>query len=568
MALTKSTKPDTLGITHRGQILDKVIGDVTQYNLSSYTGLADMFAAILADKRDNVDVVFDGQVIVSDRDKRASLKLSGINSFRATGIDLVDKTEYTSVWDIWRLFDLSNINYVEVSGSFKSTLSFVGGDKQGLQPIRATGVGVLVFTGLTDKCYFGVQSEDTKNVTVRTVNTDTRYPLHFTKCGVIDVVADNNGCRRDFFLIDGCKSARMDISAVDTQQGSPIKHYFQPNRMSHETLNVDIKYTYRSTGRYTLPDRVAPIWLDWGWDSKNTESVGSGVMRNIRIEYDVAGGTWGSVIGTSKLIDESVNDPEPRGYVMQNVTVTGRIELGGGWRGNGYVFNFHTEDNWKQGDVVNGVKLKDLIIRKRNGGDVILNTNQLEAAISGSAGVILDNVSSPELVLSGSAQYGDKVRFSNVTMKEYTSKDAVINSVATLRKTKVINITAGSPVTIKLGKVDNYRTMSMFKLSILATTPQSGVGSAFCGEMAWLLPFATTPSALAGEGKVIPVFTKGTAMTPTISADADGNVVFKATGWEGLDFSLQLDTTLTYNKWGGGTNTLMQGMVSSKFTLE
>ena len=560
------TRPDSTGITHRGRVLDSVLGN-TSYMASGYKTLTELFDAVRQDASKDISIIFDTPFVVDDRNARVTLSLSDKDSVTIKGLNLEDRTQYTSAWDVWRLFDFTNVGRVDIDASVTSTLEFVGGDKQGFYVARIIGADIVNFNAKVSRCFYGIHAENVKVLNVNSVNSDTRYPVSMIKCGIINVKANNNGCRRDFFLIDGCDSARFDINAIDTQQGSPIKHYFQPGRMSHETCNVNIKYKYRSTGRYTLPDRVAPIWLDWAWDSKNNELIGKAIMRNIHIDYDVEGGTWGSVIGTSKLIDESVGDTTARGYTMQNITISGRIDLGGGWRGTGYVFNFHTGPNWKSDDFVGSFKLQDLVIRKKNGGDVILNTQQLESAIVAAQAIQLIRVTAPEMVPDGSSSYGDAVLFDSVLMKEYTSLKASKTSNNTLESTIFVDKGASDSNIIKIGKMNNYRTMSMLSINIIANSPKSGVGSAYCGRMDWLLGQSTSAGVTAGEGAVTQTFTKGTQMTPSLSCDAEGNITFKAGGWESLEANIKLDVSMTYSRWGGGVNNKMKGMVFNPFTL-
>ncbi|RYA68370.1 hypothetical protein DD595_25580, partial [Enterobacter cloacae complex sp. 4DZ3-17B2] len=158
-----------------------------------------------------------------------------------------------------------------------STLEYVGDDKRGLTPLRLNGCDNFTFIGKTSKCYQGYECTNVKNLYSRSVNNDTRYPHLMSNIGLVDINTKNNGCRRDFFLQNNCSGGQITVDAVDTQQGTPIKMYFFNGNMDNQVSNLYVKYKYRSTGRYTLPYRVAPIWLDWGWDSSITEPLISGV---------------------------------------------------------------------------------------------------------------------------------------------------------------------------------------------------------------------------------------------------------------------------------------------------
>ena len=436
----------------------------------------------------------------------------------------------------------------------------MGDDKRGLTPLRLNGCDNFTFIGKTSKCYQGYECTNVKNLYARSVNNDTRYPHLMSNIGVIDINTKNNGCRRDFFLQNNCAGGQITVDAVDTQQGTPIKMYFFNGNMDNQISNLTINYKYRSTGRYTLPYRVAPIWLDWGWDSTITETMIAGLMRNITINYDVVGGNWGSVIGTTKLIDESVADSNPRGYGYSNIVITGRIELGGGDSGNhAWFFNFNTNDNWTSGDSINGFICRDLVVRKLNGGDVYVNTNQLTGAVVNYGGVAFDNVNAPEAKLTASDY--SKVKFRECVFSDFASMGATPDVSKSASGSFMFLKGTGDSRNFKLGTISTYRNVSLWTVDIVANSPFSGVSSAWHGKIQGTLVMGTTPAANTLEGTVSASYTKGTAATPTISADASGNVFLNFAGWDALEANIAVRLSMQYSEYSGGGNKTVRGML-------
>ncbi|HFN3754067.1 TPA: hypothetical protein ACHFNN_001299, partial [Enterobacter hormaechei] len=455
--------------------LDSVVNKRVLY-FSRFGTLQSLQSYITSNNLKNVEIIFDQVVNFGPGSGGLGtiVTLSNMDWLEIRGLVIRDTLLYSGAFDLTRVFDLTNITNLVFEVDASSTLEYVGDDKRGLTPLRLNGCDNFTFIGKTSKCYQGYECTNVKNLYARSVNNDTRYPHLMSNIGLVDINTKNNGCRRDFFLQNNCSGGQITVDAVDTQQGTPIKMYFFNGNMDNQVSNLYVKYKYRSTGRYTLPYRVAPIWLDWGWDSSITEPLISGVMRNITIDYDVVGGNWGSVIGTTKMIDETIGDVTARGYVYSNIYIKGRIELGGGDSGNNaWVYNFNSGDNWKSGDSVNGFYLKDLVVRKLNGGSVYLNTNQLAGAATSSGQIVLDNVSAPEMALYAQ-NYGDKVMFNNCNLYDFTTKNAVKNAYQSLKTTCTIRKASGDASSFQIGSMSVYRTICFLSVNIKATSPSSG----------------------------------------------------------------------------------------------
>ena len=548
---------------------DKTVGEIldtlssVQLHYSAFSSLTELHDYIVNNSLTNVDIIFD-KVLTLGPGSGGLGTLFVLSDMKHLGIHnliIEDTLLYSGSFDLTRVFDLTNIGnlYMEVDAS--STLEYVGDDKRGLTPLRLNGCDNFTFIGKTSKCYQGYECTNVKNLHARSVNNDTRYPHLLGNVGTVDIHTVNNGCRRDFFLTNNCAGGQITVDAVDTQQGTPIKMYFYNGNMDNQISNLTINYKYRSTGRYTLPYRVAPIWLDWGWDSTITESMIAGLMRNITINYDVVGGNWGSVIGTTKLIDESVADNNPRGYGYSNIVITGRIELGGGDSNNhAWFFNFNSNDNWASGDSINGFTCRDLVVRKLNGGDVYVNTNQLTGAVTNYGGVKFEGVSAPEAKLTATDY--SKVKFANCTFSDFASLGAATDSSKCATGSLLFIKAAGNPGKFKLGTVSTYRNVSLWTVDIVANSPLSGVSSAWHGRLQGTLAMATTPAASTMEGSVQSTFTKGTAATPTISVDASGNVFLNFDGWDALEANVAVNVKMQYDEYSGGGNKTVRGMLS------
>lgn len=548
--------------------LDSVVNKRVLY-FSRFGTLQSLQSYITSNNLKNVEIIFDQVVNFGPGSGGLGtiVSLSDMDYLAVKGLVIRDTLLYSGAFDLTRVFDLTNITNLVFEVDASSTLEYVGDDKRGLTTLRLNGCDNFTFIGKTSKCYQGYECTNVKNLYARSVNNDTRYPHLMSNIGLVDINTKNNGCRRDFFLQNNCAGGQITVDAVDTQQGTPIKMYFFNGNMDNQISNLVIKYKYRSTGRYTLPYRVAPIWLDWGWDSSTTETLISGVMRNITIEYDVVGGNWGSVIGTTKLIDETIGDGVARGYVYSNILIKGRIELGGGDSNNkAWVYNFNTTDNWKDGDDINGFYLKDIVIRKLNGGEVYLNTNQLAGAVKSSGQIVLDNVSAPELILSAQS-YGDKVMFNNCNLYDFTTKNAVKNAYQSLKTTCTIRKASGDASSFQIGSMSVYRTICFLSVDIKATSPSSGSVSTWGGNITGQLVQGTTAGNVTLTGNTNTLYTTGTALNPSIRCETDGRIIITFAGWESLEAFITCDIAMVYNEYSGGSNNTVLGLVNKKFAV-
>ncbi|EEW1306912.1 hypothetical protein DYM05_003370 [Escherichia coli] len=548
--------------------LDSVVNKRVLY-FSRFGTLQSLQSYITSNNLKNVEIIFDQVVNFGPGSGGLGtiVSLSDMDYLAVKGLVIRDTLLYSGAFDLTRVFDLTNITNLVFEVDASSTLEYVGDDKRGLTTLRLNGCDNFTFIGKTSKCYQGYECTNVKNLYARSVNNDTRYPHLMSNIGLVDINTKNNGCRRDFFLQNNCAGGQITVDAVDTQQGTPIKMYFFNGNMDNQISNLVIKYKYRSTGRYTLPYRVAPIWLDWGWDSSTTETLISGVMRNITIEYDVVGGNWGSVIGTTKLIDETIGDGVARGYVYSNILIKGRIELGGGDSNNkAWVYNFNTTDNWKDGDDINGFYLKDIVIRKLNGGEVYLNTNQLAGAVKSSGQIVLDNVSAPELILSAQS-YGDKVMFNNCNLYDFTTKNAVKNAYQSLKTTCTIRKASGDASSFQIGSMSVYRTICFLSVDIKTTSPSSGSVSTWGGNITGQLVQGTTAGNVTLTGNTNTLYTTGTALNPSIRCETDGRIIITFAGWESLEAFITCDIAMVYNEYSGGSNNTVLGLVNKKFAV-
>lgn len=542
--------------------LDSVVNKRVLY-FSRFGTLQSLQSYITSNNLKSVEIIFDQVVNFGPGSGGLStlVTLSNMDCLEIRGLVIRDTLLYSGAFDLTRVFDLTNITNLVFEVDASSTLEYVGDDKRGLTPLRLNGCDNFTFIGKTSKCYQGYECVNVKNLYARSVNNDTRYPHLLGNVGVVDIHTVNNGCRRDFFLTNNCGGGQITVDAVDTQQGTPIKMYFYNGNMDNQISNLTVNYKYRSTGRYTLPYRVAPIWLDWGWDSTITEPMIAGLMRNITINYDVVGGNWGSVIGTTKLIDESIADNNPRGYGYSNIVITGRIELGGGDSGNhAWFFNFNTNDNWTSGDSINGFICRDLVVRKLNGGDVYVNTNQLTGAVVNYGGVAFDNVNAPEAKLTATDY--SKVKFRECVFSDFASMGATPDVSKSASGSFVFLKGAGDSRNFKLGTVSTYRNVSLWTVDIVANSPFSGISSAWHGKIQGTLVMGTSPAASTLEGTVSASYTKGTAATPTISVDVGGNVFLNFAGWDALEANVAVTVRMQYNQYSGGGNKTVRGMLS------
>lgn len=548
--------------------LDSVVNKRVLY-FSRFGTLQSLQSYITSNNLKNVEIIFDQVVNFGPGSGGLGtiVTLSNMDWLEIRGLVIRDTLLYSGAFDLTRVFDLTNITNLVFEVDASSTLEYVGDDKRGLTPLRLNGCDNFTFIGKTSKCYQGYECTNVKNLYARSVNNDTRYPHLMSNIGLVDINTKNNGCRRDFFLQNNCSGGQITVDAVDTQQGTPIKMYFFNGNMDNQVSNLYVKYKYRSTGRYTLPYRVAPIWLDWGWDSSITETLISGVMRNITIDYDVVGGNWGSVIGTTKMIDKTSGDMTPRGYTYSNIVIKGRIELGGGDASNqAFTFNYNNGNNWVAGDNITNFYLKDLVVRKINGGALYLNANQLLGAVNSPNQIVIDNVSSPEMTLNSSS-YGDKVLFRNCYLKDYTTINAVQNAYQSLSSSVLINKSSSDASSFTIGTMSTYRTICMLEITIRATSPASASTNTWGGVITGQLQQGTTPSTPTLSGATTKYYGVGVAMTPSVRCETDGRIILTLAGWESLEAFVAVDVDMSYIEYSGGSYKAPKGLVSTKFTI-
>lgn len=546
--------------------LDSVVNKRVLY-FSRFGTLQSLQSYITSNNLKNVEIIFDQVVNFGPGSGGLGtiVTLSNMDWLEIRGLVIRDTLLYSGAFDLTRVFDLTNITNLVFEVDASSTLEYVGDDKRGLTPLRLNGCDNFTFIGKTSKCYQGYECTNVKNLYARSVNNDTRYPHLMSNIGLVDINTKNNGCRRDFFLQDNCSGGQITVDAVDTQQGTPIKMYFFNGNMDNQISNLVVNYKYRSTGRYDsiLPTRTPPIWLEWGWDSTTTEPLINGIMRNIEINYDVVGGTWGAVIGTRKLIDEATGDVTGRGYTYSGIKVTGRIELGGMPAGNAVFFNFRDSDNWKSGDSINGFNCENLVVRKLNGGNVVLNVSQLIGAVTNYGGVSFDNVSAPEGVTDLYANYS-LVKFRDCTFSDFSSIGATPDVSKSASGSFMFIKAAGDSRNFKIGTISTYRNVSLWTIDIVANSPWSGVTSAWHGRIQGTLSAGSTPAALTMEGAVQSTYTKGISATPTVSADINGNVFLNFAGWDSLEANIAVRVSMQYDEFSGGANKSVRGMLGKQ----
>lgn len=544
------------------QAITTLLGNHVLY-YSRFGSLSALQSYITSNNLKNVEIIFD-QVVnfgPGSGGLGTMVTLSDMSYLKIRDLIIRDTLLYSGAFDVTRVFDLNNITNLVFEVDASSTLEYVGDDKRGLTPLRVTGCDNFTFIGKTNKCYQGYEAHNVKNLYARSVNNDTRYPHSLTDIGTVDIYTTNNGCRRDFFLQNNCSGGQITVDAVDTQQGTPIKMYFFNGNMDNQISNLKVNYKYRSTGRYdsTLPSRNPPIWLEWGWDSTTTETIISGVMRNIEINYDVVGGTWGAVIGTRKLVDESAGDILPRGYVYSNINISGRIELGGMPSGNAVFFNFRDADNWKAGDTINGFNCRDLVVRKLNGGNVAINASQLIGATSNYGGLGFYNVSAPDAVTDTGNYFN--VKFRDCTFSDFATIGASTDASKSATGSFLFLKAVGDSRNFKIGTISTFRNVSLWTVDIVANSPFSGVTSAWHGRIQGTLVMGSTPAASNMEGSVQSTYTKGTAATPTISVDASGSVFLNFAGWDSLEANIAVNIRMQYDEYSGGGNKTIRGML-------
>ncbi len=254
--------------------LDSVVNKRVLY-FSRFGTLQSLQSYITSNNLKNVEIIFDQVVNFGPGSGGLGtiVTLSNMDWLEIRGLVIRDTLLYSGAFDLTRVFDLTNITNLVFEVDASSTLEYVGDDKRGLTPLRLNGCDNFTFIGKTNKCYQGYEAHTVKNLYARSVNNDTRYPHSITDIGTVDIYTTNNGCRRDFFLQNKCAGGQITVDAVDTQQGTPIKMYFFNGNMDNQVSNLYVKYKYRSTGRYTLPYRVAANMVGLGMGQLNNRAT-------------------------------------------------------------------------------------------------------------------------------------------------------------------------------------------------------------------------------------------------------------------------------------------------------
>lgn len=116
----------------------------------------------------------------------------------------------------------------------------------------------------------------------------------------------------------------------------------------------------------------------------------------------------------------------------------------------------------------------------------------------------------------------------------------------------------------KIGTISTYRNVSLWTIDIVANSPWSGVTSAWHGRIQGTLSAGSTPAALTMEGAVQSTYTKGTAATPTVSADINGNVFLNFAGWDSLEANIAVRVSMQYDEFSGGVNKSVRGMLGKQ----
>jgi hypothetical protein len=200
------------------------------------------------------------------------------------------------------------------------------------------------------------------------------------------------------------------------------------------------------------------------------------------------------------------------------------------------------------------------VVRKLNGGDVYVNTNQLTGAVANYGGVRFENVNAPEAKLT--ATNYSKVKFDNCTFSDFASLGAATDSSKCATGSMLFIKAAGDPANFKIGTVSTYQNVSLWTVDVVANSPLSGISSAWHGRLQGTLVMGTSPAPSTMEGSVQSTFTKGTAATPTISVDASGNVFLNFAGWDSLDANIAVNVKMQYDEYSGGGNKTVRGMLS------
>jgi hypothetical protein len=489
--------------------------------------------------------------------------LQDMDSVKIEGLNISDINVYSGAFDITRLFDFINVKSIEIDANAESTLTYVGGDKQGLAIARVDGAETLKLTGTTRKLYLGVEHKNVKITEVNTANYDTRYPFLSTGGnGIINANLVNNGCRRDIFIQNGCNGGNITIDSTDIEEASIIAHYVQSNSDDLKTKNLSIYYSSKSTGSYdsTRGDRAPPLNIQI--DTKTGVTTGKSEVRDVNIQYNIEDAKWGGVIGLRKTIDNFNPDTTGRGYILTNIDLSGRIELGSD--NNCVYFNYNTGKNWFAGDQIAGLYLDKLTVLDRSPAQVEFNAGIIEDALSTGGLVVIDH-NAPSVVIGNSVNFGDKVVFKRCEFAAYTTRDTQPLSRTTLFRKGWAKIDNGE---ILIAKVDPYRTVTSVNIYIDLYTPDTtSATEAISGKFSGNILYPSSP-VFGFEGAFITEFSKGATLTPVLTGDANGNITLSIPELSAVTGAqLCIDASLCYNQYSGGDNDNIRGMVSKDFEL-
>ena len=495
--------------------------------------------------------------------KGTYLSLSNLKSIKWDDLVIIDTNTYSGAFDITRLLDLTNIDIVDITVNAASTLTSVGGDKQGLTIARLDTSKNLTFNGVISKLYQGIEYKNVDLANINTVNNDTRYPFLATGGnGIINANLVNNGCRRDIFIQNGCNGGLIKIDSTDIEEASIIAHYIQSDSDDIKTRNLDIYYTSKSSGRYdsTRGDRAPPLNIQI--DTKTGITSGKSEVRDINIQYNIEDAKWGGVLGLRKTIDNFNPDTVGRGYVLTNIKVSGRIELGSD--NDCVYFNYNTGKNWYSGDQISGIYLDKLTVLDRSPAQIEFNVNILEDALTSGGLVVIDH-NAPSVVINNSINFEDKVIFKRCEFLNYTTRDTQPLSRTTLFRKGWAKINNGE---IVIAKVDPYRTVTSVNIYIDLYTPDTtSATKAISGKFSGNILYASSPN-FGFDGTFITEFSKGGTLNPVLIGDSEGNVSISIPELSAVTGTqLCIDASLCYNQYSGGDNDNIRGMVSKDFAL-
>lgn len=495
--------------------------------------------------------------------KGTYLTISNAKGLKCEKLLIDDLNSYSGAFDITRFFDLQNIDNIDIDFNAKSTLVAVGGDKQGLSIARINGSKTLNIRGTANKLYQGVEYKNVNISIINTTNNDTRYPFLATGGnGIINANLVNNGCRRDIFIQNGCNGGNITIDSTDIEEASIIAHYVASDSDDLKTKNLSIYYSSKSTGRYdsTRGERAPPLNIQI--DTASGVTTGRSEVREIKVKYNIEDAKWGGVIGLRKTIDNFNPDTTGRGYILTNVNIEGRIELGSD--NNCVYFNYNTGKNWFTGDQIAGLYLDKLTVISKTSAQIVFNPDIIEDALNVGGLVLIDH-NAPSTVISNSINLGEKVVFKRCEFLSYTTRDTQPLSRTTLFRKGWAKIDNGE---ILIAKVDPYRTVTSVNIYIDLYTPDStSLTEAISGKFSGNILYATVPN-FGFDGAFITEFSKGATLNPVLIGDTSGNISISIPELTSvIGAQLCIDASLCYNQYSGGDNDNIRGMVSKDFEL-